>query len=1151
MRRRSCGSIFFLSLLGVSACSDSDGGGGEPGPTAVSLHFLRPSGDYSGWTANVTGAVEAQLQPASTDHVSATFVLDPIPSGPIEVQFTDGSKFEPPMPFTLDPASTTEAWLPEGAEEPLYRAPMGLPGPDQVVVYYKRPDNAYDGWGLHIWGDVVQETQWTAPLAWEAVDPDLGAYFLVDVQESGDQVNLIVHMGDTKDPGPDMGFKISELGRITFVASGSSVITSRPVSPGIRGASAHWLTSSVLAFKLDTAEATTFELRYSPTADITIEDGVVEGGTGVALTRNPDGLSDELKAKWPHLRTFPAFDLAPEAPVDEMLKSQLVAISRRPDGTVADATLVQIPGVVDERYAYDGPLGVTFEGEVPTLTVWAPTAQNVRLVRLDAALSPIETLDMARGESGAWTIAGTADWYDTYYRYEVEVYHPLVDGGSVVTTEVTDPYSVSLALDSQATHIISLDDPQTKPSGWDELEKPDLAAPEDVTVYELHVRDFSVSDATVPEAHRGTFMAFTHNGEGQRTLSNGMAHLKGLADAGLTILHVLPSFDIATVDEDVANRVEITDGFDRLCAINRDVPDADCTQFGTQIIRDVLAGLDPSTGEAQRIMSYIRGLDGFNWGYDPFHYTAPEGSYATDPAGAARIKEFREMVQALSEVGLRTALDVVYNHTNAGGIADKSVLDRIVPGYYHRLNLTSGSIENSTCCQNTATEHAMMERLMIDSVVTWTTDYKVDAFRFDLMGHHMKVNMENLQAALAGLTPENDGVDGSKVYLYGEGWNFGEVQDNARGVNATQLNMPNTGVGTFNDRLRDGARGGGPFDNGETIVANQGFINGMYNLPNREDRNLEEDKQALLIASDQIRIGMAGNMSAFRLVNYRGEAVFGSNIEYGSGTNAGYTVDPQESVNYVSKHDNQTLFDINAYKAAAGTSMDDRVRMQNLGLSIVTLGNGIPFLHAGSDMLRSKSMERNSYDSGDWFNVLDFSYEDNNWNKGLPREDEDGGNWGLIQGIIADPAIAPTKGHIERNADHMKEVLGVRYSTVLLRLRTGDDVKKRVDFHNVGPDQVPGMIFMTVSDGTCAGEDLDPQHDGVAVMINATGEPQSFTVDGIDDMELHPVLASSSDPVVTTASYAEGTFTTPALTTAVFVMPQSEGQGIGLPCNER
>ena len=187
------------------------------------------------------------------------------------------------------------------------------------------------------------------------------------------------------------------------------------------------------------------------------------------------------------------------------------------------------------------------------------------------------------------------------------------------------------------------------------------------------------------------------------------------------------------------------------------------------------------------------------------------------------------MVKGLNGVGQRAVIDVVYNHTPAAGQDPKSILDRVVPGYYHRLNPTTGQVETSTCCSNTATEHAMMEKLMIDSVLTWATEYKVDGFRFDLMGHQPKSSMIKLRRALDRLTLRRDGVDGRKIYMYGEGWNFGEVANNARFVQATQAEMAGTGIGTFNDRLRDGVRGGGPFDENPRI---QGFASGQYTDPN-------------------------------------------------------------------------------------------------------------------------------------------------------------------------------------------------------------------------------------------------------------------------------------------------------------------------------
>ena len=249
--------------------------------------------------------------------------------------------------------------------------------------------------------------------------------------------------------------------------------------------------------------------------------------------------------------------------------------------------------------------------------------------------------------------------------------------------------------------------------------KPPIAAPEDISLYEIHVRDFSVNDPSVPAELKGTYKAFTLED------SNGINHLQALQEAGLSYLHLLPAFDIATINEDKS-----------------EWQSADWS---------VLETYAPDSEEQQAAITQYEDLDGFNWGYDPFHYTTPEGSYSTDPDGTTRILEFREMVQALNEdVGLRVVMDVVYNHTNASGQAEKSVLDRIVPGYYHRLNDT-GTVETSTCCANTASEHNMMEKLMVDSLLVWATEYKIDAFRFDLMGHHMKSNMLAVQDALENL----------------------------------------------------------------------------------------------------------------------------------------------------------------------------------------------------------------------------------------------------------------------------------------------------------------------------------------------------------------------------------------------------------------
>jgi pullulanase-type alpha-1,6-glucosidase len=608
---------------------------------------------------------------------------------------------------------------------------------------------------------------------------------------------------------------------------------------------AHWVAKDAILWNVIGSPKYTYELHYSPDGVLEQSASGISGGEMLPLTFASSGPGAGVFEQFPHLQGFSALKLA-AADLDKVpaiLKGQVAVLARDESGKVVDSSGLQIPGVLDDLYSYTGDLGVSYAGDTPTIRVWAPTARNVTLLRYvdsNPATAPVSatmTLDPA---TGVWSSVGAADWTNQYYLFAVEVYVPGT--GTIERNLVTDPYSISLATNSTRSQIVNLADPSLAPAGWADVEKPALAAPEDIVIYELHVRDFSITDASVPEEQRGTFKAFGN------TESNGMKHLKALAQAGLTHIHLLPVFDIATIEEDRSLQER---------------PDfAQLATFG------------PDSEEQQAAIAPTRDQDGFNWGYDPYHYTTPEGSYSTNPDGPTRIVEFREMVQALNASGLRVVMDVVYNHTNSNGQNPRSVLDRIVPGYYHRLN-EKGEVESSTCCSNTASEHKMMDKLMVDSLRTWATVYKVDGFRFDLMGHHMRSNMEHVRAMLDSLTLENDGVDGKSIYIYGEGWNFGEVADGKRGLNATQLNMGGSGIGTFSDRLRDAARGGGPFSG----FQEQGFITGLADAPNGTEQGTpEEQKAKILLYGDQIRVGLAGNLKNYRFVDRNGETVTGESI---------------------------------------------------------------------------------------------------------------------------------------------------------------------------------------------------------------------------------------------------------------------------------
>ncbi len=982
--------------------------------------------------------------------------------------------------------------------------------PDNMArIHYNRPDATFDGWKLHVWEDTTESVTWETGLEPTGED-DFGVYWDVGLTEDAEQLNFIVHNGDDKDPGPDMMLKLTESREAWLVSGDKTVYTALPDPdqaqlPGdLSTARAHWLDQTTLVWDAELPEGAQVVLDSSPKAGLTLNEyGVGPTEVGIypraELEPIPGGLNEDLKMKFPYLADYHAYKvtLGP-ASVPKFLRGQVVVSALGADGNLLDAAGVQLPGILDDLYgaAYDEPLGVVWSGKVPSIRVWAPTAQNVRLhLFSDAVGDAEEVLELTRNDgTGIWSVKGKPDWNGKYYLFEVTVYAPTTQ--RIETNLVTDPYSHALSINSARSQIVNLAEPALQPEGWNTLSKPPLAAPEDSSVYELQVRDFSVTDKTVPKSLRGTYGAFSVPN------SDGMKHLRALADAGLTHLHLLPVFDIATINEDKS---------------------AWKTPAGD------LASYPPNSPEQQAAVTAVQDQDAFNWGYDPLHYTVPEGSYAANPEGAARTVEFRRMVQNLNESGLRVVMDVVYNHTNSSGQADLSVLDRIVPGYYHRLN-ADGAVETSTCCQNTATEHAMMEKLMVDSLVTWAKDYKIDGFRFDLMGHHMVSNMVAVKKALRNLTPEKDGVDGSKIYLYGEGWDFGEVAGNARGVNATQQNVAGLGIGTFNDRLRDAVRGGTPFSGPQE----QGFITGLLTDPNGSAQGTEEEQKArLLLSSDQIRVGLAGNLADYTFQNAAGETVRGADVLYGEAP-AGYTQDPQENIVYVSAHDNETLFDAVALKAPLETPISERVRMQNLGLSLVALSQGVPFFHAGSDLLRSKSLDRNSYNSGDWFNRLDFSYQTNNWGVGLPLEGDNGDNWPLMSRLLG-ALPAPGEPDIRRNAEHLQEMLTIRNSSPLFRLQTAEAVQNALTFYNTGPEQTPGVIVMRLEDT----DNLDPALESVTVVFNGTPEVQNLSIPELaGDMKLHPVQRRGNDPLVKfSRARIDGTFVVPGRTTAVFLEP--------------
>ncbi|MGK5449940.1 pullulanase-type alpha-1,6-glucosidase [Streptomyces radiopugnans] len=1060
------------------------------------VHYQRADGDYDGWklvagdrTADFTGrdayGAFAWVRPADGEgRLSFTITKDGVDDGPGR---------------TVDLAETGEVWVEQGSDRTLSERPEGVYPPQdekKAVLHYHRADGDYDGWGLHTWTGAAEPTDWSKPLMPVARDA-FGATFEVPLAEGATSLSYIIHKGDTKDENADQSLDFATHGREVWKLSATPgyLLPTTGSAPDLdlAGAGAQWIDRDTVAWKVKATDATSQQLAYDTRGTIAVEDGALtHEGRWLRLAPVPGGLTDAQKERFPHLKDYPAFRVDPRDRdrVRTALRGQVVATQRNTEGALLAATGVQIPGVLDDLYgtkAAKADLGPVFDRSGrPTLSVWAPTAQKVSL-ELDG-----RTVRMRRDDTtGVWSAHGNRSWTGKPYRYHVTVWAPSV--GKLVTNKVTDPYSTALTTDSEKSLVVDLSDPKLAPRGWKGLDKPAPAPLRDAQIQELHIRDFSVADPTVSEKHRGGYLAFT---EGS---ADGMKHLRKLADAGTSHVHLLPSYDIASIPERAADRAE---------------PACD------------LAALPADSGKQQECIGKIRGKDAYNWGYDPLHYTVPEGSYATDAEGTTRTVEYRKMVKSLNEAGLRVVLDVVYNHTMAAGQDDKSVLDRIVPGYYHRL-LEDGTVATSTCCANTAPEHTMMGKLTVDSIVTWAKQYKVDGFRFDLMGHHPKANILAVREALDALTPEKDGVDGKSIILYGEGWNFGEVADDARFVQATQKNMAGTGIATFSDRARDAVRGGGPFDADPGV---QGFASGLYTDPNSSDANGSEAEQRarLLHYQDLIKVGLSGNLAGYTFTDTSGRQVKGSQVDY-NGSPAGYADAPGEALAYADAHDNETLYDALAFKLPKDTPAADRARMQVIAMATAALSQGPALSQAGSDLLRSKSLDRNSYDSGDWYNAIHWNCEaGNGFGRGLPPAWDNEDKWPYARPLLTAATLTPSCGEIDGASAAYRDLLEIRSTEKAFSQSTAAGVQRALSFPLSGEEETPGVITMRVKDG-----DRD-----LVVVFNATPERQTQTVSSLAGASyaLHPVQAEGSDAVVRNAAFdgGKGAFTVPPRTVAVF-----------------
>ena len=484
--------------------------------------------------------------------------------------------------------------------------------------------------------------------------------------------------------------------------------------------------------------------------------------------------------------------------------------------------------------------------------VTAPEVKKVNVLISDADNNEAQLVkSMKRVGAGKWQLTVKNDLKGKYYLFGV-----YNNAQPDLTPGV---FAKAVGVNGQRGAIIDLKD--TDPEGWSEDKRPELRNPVDLVIYEMHHRDFSI-DYSSGIKNKGKFLALTE--------PKAIDHLKRL---GVNAIHILPSFDYASVDESQPDKPQ------------------------------------------------------YNWGYDPLNYNVPEGSYSTNAADPkTRIKEFKQMVQALHKAGIRVILDVVYNHTFS---IDGSNFQKTYPGYYFRHRPDGTYSDGSGCGNETASEKPLMREFMLESVKYWVNEYHIDGFRFDLMGVHDIETMNLIRAELDKIDPS--------IYVYGEGWSAGSCaypqEKLAMKANARQLN----GIGAFSDEMRDALRG--PFSDDRK----GGFLAGM---PNCE----ESIKFGIAGAIDHPQVDMTK-------VNYSKTA---------------WTNEPSQMIAYVSCHDDMCLTD-RLRATVPNISDDELIRLDLLAQTAVLTSQGVPFLLSGEEMLRDKKGEHNSFRSPDSINRFDWN----------------------------------------------------------------------------------------------------------------------------------------------------------------------------------
>lgn len=683
--------------------------------------------------------------------------------------------------------------------------------------------------------------------------------------------------------------------------------------------------------------------------------------------------------------------------VQRISQEELLQLIKRPlqitrgKGEKGCSTRVQALDVLDEfAVGQDTRMGARYFKDRIEVWLWSPVARDVKLLLKNQDAQESLKMKPQKEHPGVWILELSKDDYKKQYRFELELFYPKEN--RVLALQTTDPYALSLSEDGEWSALLDPLDPLTVPNDWRSV-KPRRTALGQSTIYELHVRDFSLYDPMVARQNQGKFQAFCSYG------SYGMRHLAKLSKAGLTHVHLLPVFDFASVPA--------------LQEQTRHYP-LEWTKL-------------ENLKELQKRVSKIKSEDQFNWGYDPRHYAALEESYLVNQDPVSRIREFRQMVTCLDKLGLGVIMDVVYNHTHSSGLYKDSFLDKLAPHYYYRVDRKL-DVSHSTCCPDTESQRKMMEHLMIQTLVDLAVHYKLSGFRFDLMGHHSTSNFKRLKKALSS----HPGIKEIPM-MYGEGWSFGSLKERSPAGHMSQANASKVGIGSFNDRIRDSVRGGNFM---HSSLLEQGWGNGLHDLFNHKVPKWKNDKErekVFLNLADLTRHSMTGNLVSQKTPTSSG-LIDGNDLRYFGARGAGFAVSPDHVVQYASAHDNYTLWD-HIQAKAQHLRTKTRVRMQLVSLGAILFSRGGAFLHAGSEILRSKSGDGDSYDSGDLFNRLDYSLESENWGIGLPIEEKNRGEWKWWKEVLNLPSLRSSKEDREFALSSTLKLLKIRNESSFLGSR--------------------------------------------------------------------------------------------------------------------